>query len=111
MLGVRSIRLGSIDFLFLVTVHCVLFFSGKINLFTVICYSCWRGDSVEMEVREVVETDEVVMEDMDEVGEACERVFEVGELVEFWAGPEGVQNGQRGTCICERNTWSGVVWH
>ena len=40
-----------------------------------------------MEVREVVETDEVVMEDMDEVEEACERVFEVGELVEFWAGP------------------------
>ena len=37
-----------------------------------------------MEVREVVETDEVVMEDMDEVEEACERVFEVGELVEFW---------------------------
>ena len=61
-----------------------------------------------MEVREVVETDEVVMGDMDEVEEACERVFEVGELVEFWAGPEGVQNGQR---ICERNTWSGVVWH
>ena len=40
-----------------------------------------------MEVREVVETDEVVMGDMDEVEEAYERVFEVGELVEFWAGP------------------------
>ncbi len=38
-------------------------------------------------MREVVETDEVVMEDMDEVEEACEHVFKVGELVEFWAGP------------------------
>ncbi len=38
-------------------------------------------------MREVVQTDEVVMEDMDEVEEACERIFEVGELVEFWAGP------------------------
>ncbi len=61
---------------------------------------------------EVVQIDEVVMEDMDEVEDACERVFEVGELVEFGAGPVvGVQNGQRGTCICERNLWSGVVLH
>ena len=42
---------------------------------------------VEMEVKEVVRIDEVVMEDMDVVEDACERVFKVGELVEFWAGP------------------------
>ncbi len=40
-----------------------------------------------MEVREVVQTDEVVMEDMVEVEDACERIFEVRGLVEFWAGP------------------------
>ena len=36
---------------------------------------------VEMEVSEVVQIDEVVMEDMDEVEDACERVFEVGSLL------------------------------
>ncbi len=38
-------------------------------------------------MREVVQTDEVVMEDINEVEDACERVFEVVKLVEFWAGP------------------------
>ena len=38
-------------------------------------------------MREVVQTYEVVLEYMDEVEVVCERKFEVGELVEFWAGP------------------------
>ena len=34
-----------------------------------------------------VELVDVVMGDMGEVVDGCERVFKVGELVEFWAGP------------------------
>jgi hypothetical protein len=40
-----------------------------------------------MDVRDEVELVDVVMGDMGEVVDGCERVFKVGELVEFWAGP------------------------
>ena len=38
-------------------------------------------------MRDEVELVDVVMGDMGEVVDGCERVFKVGELVEFWAGP------------------------
>ncbi len=40
-----------------------------------------------MELREEVQLVEVVMGDSEYVVEDCERLFRVGDLVEFWEGP------------------------
>ncbi len=40
-----------------------------------------------MEWREEVQLVEVVMGDSEYVLEDCERVFSVGDLIEFWEGP------------------------
>ena len=77
-----------------------------------------------MEVGEGIHVVPEGMVDMQgDVGE-CERVFELGELVEFWAGPvvrayrtdsgagAAARAGRaaRRACVCERDTVVRVVW-
>ena len=56
-------------------------------LFLLFWGRCFLGLYGDMELMEEVQLVEVVMGDSEYVFEDCERLFRVGDLVEFWEGP------------------------